>query len=66
MLAALLAAANFIFGYYKLTESLSVEKRCTLKRADPFVAITRVIKLPALNTLLIGYLVGPAYRFNSR
>lgn len=59
MLAALLAAANFIFGYVKLPESLPVEKRraFTLKRANPFTAISRMMKLPALNTLLLGYLI---------
>jgi len=59
MLAAVLAAANFIFGYYSLPESLPISKRRAFDwhRANPFKAISRAMKLPALNTLLFGYLL---------
>ena len=56
MLAAGLAAANFLFGYFYLPESLPIEKRRPFdsSRANPFRAIARALKLPAINTLLFG------------
>lgn len=59
MLAALLSAANFLFGYFFMPESLPASRRRAFnwRRANPFKAIQRAIKLPALGPLLLGYLL---------
>lgn len=58
-LAAALAAANFFFGYLYLPESLPPERRRAFSfgRANPLGALGRSLRLPALNTLLLGYLL---------
>lgn len=59
MLAAALSAANFLFGYFFMPESLPPQRRRAFswRRANPFMAIQRAIKLPALGPLLLGYLL---------
>lgn len=59
MLAALMAGANFIFGFIALPESLPVDRRrpFSLARANPFSALKRAFALPGLRGLLVAYLL---------
>ena len=52
--AAGLCAANFVFGYFFVAESLSKEKRTTfsLARANPFSALLRLGKRPDIRGLV--------------
>ncbi len=54
--AALLAAANFLFGIFVLPESLPPEKRRPFDRGDlnPFGSILKAARLPGLVLPLIG------------
>jgi DHA1 family tetracycline resistance protein-like MFS transporter len=54
-IAAGIAAANAVFGYFVLPESLVAEKRrtFTLARANPFAAFRAIGHLPGLNRYLL-------------
>lgn len=55
--AALLTAANFIYGYFALPESLPVEKRRSLGRlwnSNPVTALTNMTRFPILLPLFIA------------
>lgn len=53
--AAILAGANFIFGYFILPETITYKNRRAfdLKRANPLGAFRNISKLPRLKPLLI-------------
>src|SRR6185312_8098244 len=57
MAAAGLAFANFLYGFFVLPESLSVEnrRRFEWKRANPFGAIKQLKKYPAVGALAISF-----------
>ena len=62
-LAAFLAFANFVFGYFMLPESLTEEKRkaIELRRANPFSALLYIRRYSSLAVLLIAlFLTGIA------
>ncbi|MGB3148278.1 MAG: MFS transporter, partial [Paracoccaceae bacterium] len=54
-LAAAISAANFLFGYFVLPESLRAENRrqFELSRANPFVAFRAIGKLPGMGRYLV-------------
>ncbi len=64
MVAAGLSLANFLYGYFVLPESLSLENRrkFELKRANPFGSLIHLKKYPAITGLIFGmfllYLAG--------
>ncbi len=57
--AAALAAANFIFGWFVLPESLKPENRrpFELKRANPFGVARQLLKYPAVAWMLVAVFV---------
>ncbi|MEM8775155.1 MAG: MFS transporter [Pseudomonadota bacterium] len=57
--AAALAFANFVFGYFVLTESVTEETRrpFRLSRANPFGALRQIRALPGLGRLLLVLLL---------
>jgi len=62
-LAAALAFANFVFGYFVLPESLPPEKRSAMdiKKANPFRALLYIRRYASLSILLIAlFLTGIA------
>jgi DHA1 family tetracycline resistance protein-like MFS transporter len=53
--AAFMAFANVLFGYFVLPESLPVERRSEVVRsANPFVRVQQVLQQPSIRTLLVG------------
>jgi DHA1 family tetracycline resistance protein-like MFS transporter len=64
MVAAALSLANFLYGYFILPESLSIENRRKFewKRANPFGSLKHLKKYPAITGLIFGmfllYLAG--------
>jgi len=57
MVAALLSFLNFIYGYFVLPESLSLENRRKFdwKRSNPLSSIKQLKKYPAVSGLVISY-----------
>ena len=57
MVAALLSFLNFIYGYFVLPESLSLENRRKFdwKRSNPLSSIKQLKKYPAVSDLVISY-----------
>ena len=57
MVAALLSFLNFIYGYFVLPESLSLENRRKFdwKRSNPLSSIKQLKKYPAVSGLFISY-----------
>lgn len=55
--AAILAGANFAFGYFVLPETVTDETRrpFDLKRANPFSAFKYIAALPGLTALMVVY-----------
>jgi len=57
IIAAVLSFLNFIYGYFVLPESLSLENRRSFdwKRSNPLSSIKQLKKYPAVNGLVISY-----------